>query len=312
MLSAIILTMLGYLIVTDWQTISYDSCTEFSPFHHPNLTYQNNKGIQHPFFHNKIISKEVYPAIHKHKFSQPPPKVMSINLLSDIAFDQVAGSSSAYHIDSGVTLNCKLAETRSCACGQFPSKCLKLSTGNSEMVPLDDKSTRTDQIFIQCTYKKHPVTVCFILSPMPAEILNSLVTPNLNSDVEKGGNIFPKENDDPVEIDSINVLPEGTHQIARNNCIQANVSGHHCHWIPYSDIFQKECEDCQPICRSVHQTLTFPQFITGCGVLFVSSSFQVVITAALLMNQSPEQIQVYEWNILIVTEIHFSAQETAQ
>ncbi len=31
----IAMTIVGYLLVADWQTIPYDPCTEFSPFHHP-------------------------------------------------------------------------------------------------------------------------------------------------------------------------------------------------------------------------------------------------------------------------------------
>ena len=32
-----LLSITGYALLTDWQAISYDPCTEYSPFHHPKL-----------------------------------------------------------------------------------------------------------------------------------------------------------------------------------------------------------------------------------------------------------------------------------
>ncbi len=32
-----LLSITGYALLTDWQAISYDPCTEYSPFHHPEL-----------------------------------------------------------------------------------------------------------------------------------------------------------------------------------------------------------------------------------------------------------------------------------
>ena len=95
-----------------------------------------------------------------------------------------------------------------------------------------------------------------------------------------------------AEINSIAILPEGVYWVARNNCIQANVTGHQCQWVPYSDITKQECVDCQPICRSVHQTLTFAQFMIGNALVLLSSAFQFAPIVSLLMNQSPPQIQV--------------------
>ena len=95
-----------------------------------------------------------------------------------------------------------------------------------------------------------------------------------------------------VKINSINVLPEKVYFIARNNCNEANVSGHQCHWIPSSIITKKECEDCQPICRSISQTLTFAQFCIAIALMVLSNSLQFTPIVALLTNQSPKQYVV--------------------
>ena len=292
--------MLGYLIVTDWQTIPYDPCTEFSPFHHPDITHQSNSSVQLSSLHN-IVSQEVHRAIQKHNSSKTSHTEMSINLLTDINIntDLGAGSFSHYQTDYGTNLNCRRAET--CACNQLPWKCLKLLMDKDKIVPLD-YNAKTNQEFFYCTYstnQKLTVTFCILLSderqeiePSPISNSNFLDTPTTLNPENTDRDISLKKMNGTAEIDSINILPEGIRQVARNNCIQANVSGHHCHWIPDSDIFKKECEDCQPICRSVHQTLTFPQYIIGYGFLLVSSSLQMITIASLLMNQSPEPIQV--------------------
>ena len=274
MLITTISTMLGYLIVTDWQTIPYDPCTEFSPFHHPGITEHINITQQSAF--QQVVSQEtnIFP---KDNSVATSPKLTSINLLSDIDIDRGTGSFSHYLVDFGVNFNCRQANT--CACDQLPSRCLRFSVVKGKIVPFDG-ITKTAQEYFQCTStfnEKLPVTFCVLLSHM------STTAPS-PAKISKLGLLS-------AEINSIDILPEGMHETAKNNCIQANVSGHQCHWIPYSDIFKKECEDCQPICRSVHQTLTFPQFIIGCGVLLLSTP-QFVPIASLLMNQSPEQMQV--------------------
>ncbi len=37
--------MTGYALLTDWQAIPYDPCTEYSPFHHPELFQKQNSSL---------------------------------------------------------------------------------------------------------------------------------------------------------------------------------------------------------------------------------------------------------------------------
>ena len=253
--------MLGYLIVTDWQTIPYDPCTEFSPYHHPGITQDFN-------ISSSVKSSRILRAV------LAPPKLTSINLNSDINIE-LGTSTLSFEADLGLSFSCR--QTMACDCSQFPTRCLKFLMDNETMRSF---GTSIDQALYQCSSnfnQKSPITFCIFLSGTIKEKYARI----------KETTEFPK-----VEINSISVLPEKVHETAQNICTQANVSGHQCHWIPNSDIFKKECEDCQPICRSVRQTLTFPQYIIGNGVLVLSSALQVVPVTALLMNQSPELIQV--------------------
>ena len=171
-----------------------------------------------------------------------------------------------------------------CDCDRSPSKCLRFTLGSNDSVAV---GTGVDQEAYQCSSSfelESPVSLCVLLS-RKADAASDIAS--LESFLES-----MSDSGSFAKINTIDILPDELNQIARTNCIQANVSGHQCHWIPYSDIFKKECEDCQPICRSVHQTLTFAQYIIGNSLLVLSSALQIVPVVALLMNQSPEQIQV--------------------
>ncbi len=95
-----------------------------------------------------------------------------------------------------------------------------------------------------------------------------------------------------AQIESLQVLPNDTYWKSRSICMNANVTGHKCHWIPSSLVAKKECEDCPPICRSLSQTLNFAQFLLGLGLLLFSNSLLWVSLITLLFNQLPSERQV--------------------
>ena len=291
MLLGIFVTMFSYLVITDWQTIPYDPCTEFSPFHHPDIAWHSKSdiswSIQNSFFPKASLQRS-NPTIPLHQ--EKPLASFSLKLLPELNLDQSTGHIHRYQADFGLTFSCKKAE--SCDCEQLPSKCLIFPTDNKKTMKFDHSMTTDNKKLLQCTSSfnsEHPITFCIVLylknsdqpptTPAVYESFLEATTAVLNA-----------------EIDSINILPD---KQDKTNCVQANVSGHQCHWIPYSDIFKKECEDCQPICRSVHQTLTFPQFIIGNGVLLLAGALQYVSINAILVNQSPTQTQVHILHNLI-------------
>ena len=288
LLLAMLTTMFGYVIVTDWQTIAYDPCTEYSPFHHPGIAHQDNINLTQQNFE---FSSHEATAMHIQTMAKRKLSMLeSITFSSEINLKVGTGSKSSfdYQTEFGVNFSCK--QIKSCDCAQFPSRCLRFSVDDEFEITRAriDISTKTDLELYQCTSEfgqKHPgIQFCVFLSK---ESINP--SPTDETEIESFSEITTEQN---AIISSIKILPEEFYQTARNNCIQANVPGHQCHWIPDSDIFKKECEDCQPICRSVHQTLTFAQFIIGNGLLILSSALQFVPVISLLMNQSPEQIRV--------------------
>ena len=45
LLIGVSVTVAAYLLLTDWQTIPYDPCTEYSPFHHPEIIKNQSRNI---------------------------------------------------------------------------------------------------------------------------------------------------------------------------------------------------------------------------------------------------------------------------
>ncbi len=84
---------------------------------------------------------------------------------------------------------------------------------------------------------------------------------------------------------SLMVLPANVYASASNSCMNA-LDGQ-CHWIPFSTITHKKCEDCPPICRGKHQPLSLAQFVIGLSILIHTSSFELVPILAMISDQFP-------------------------
>ena len=260
-LTGIITTMCGYLIVTDWQTIPYDPCTEYSPFHHPEIVqyYENNTIIVGRF--QKNIESHVDFTL---------PKLKRVKLLPNINLIFADGAS--FEADLRINLSC--SHVYNCTCALKNPTCLYFK--------INENLNTEDLYYYDCSSDfnlRSPITACITLSRHQTVLAGNKATTSVD--------------EHESEIESITVLPKRVYFIARNTCIEANVTGHQCHWIPSSTITKKECKDCQPICRSVSQTLTFAQFLVGNGLLVYTSALQYAPIISLLMNQTPKQIQVY-------------------
>ncbi len=258
-LIGVISTMIGYLIVTDFQTIPYDPCTEYSPFHNPSLIeyYENVSN-------NSVVLQE-----HNSNATSSIEKLNAIDLFSSINLSWFPQKYGAHDLE--VNLTCQ--QVSKCTCITSNPVCFNFAINNNNDKNLSPTLNHNSLLEdYECTFKKTAeilITACVTLS-----------RPQITKE------------EDMAVIESIDILPEDVYFIARNNCNEANVSGHQCHWIPSSIITKKECEDCQPICRSVSQTFTFAQFLIGNGVLAFASSLQYVPITSLLMNQSPQRLQV--------------------
>ena len=270
-LTGIITTMCGYLIVTDWQTIPYDPCTEYSPFHHPEIVqyYENNTIIVGRFQEKNIESHVDFTL----------PKLKGVKLLHKINLIFANGTS----FESDLRINFHCSHVDNCTCALKNPTCLHYKMAENLSILL--ATSPENLYYYECNSDfnlRLPITACITLLRRQTVLAGNKATTPVD--------------EHESEIESINVLPKRVYFIARNTCIEANVTGHRCHWIPSSTIIKKECKDCQPICRSMSQTLTFTQFLVGNGLLVYTSALQYAPIVSLLMNQTPKQIQVYCYN----------------
>ncbi len=264
-LTGIITTMCGYLIVTDWQTIPYDPCTEYSPFHHPEIVqyYENNTIIVGRFQAESHLDFTL-------------PKLKGVKLLSNINLIFADGT----FFESDLRINLSCSHVDNCTCALKNPACLHFKMDENLNILL--ATSPEDVYYYDCSFNfnlRSPITACITLSRHQTALVGNRATAPVSKQ--------------EAEIESINVLPKRVYFVARNSCIEANVTGHQCHWIPSSTITKKECKDCQPICRSVSQTLTFTQFLVGNGLLVYTSALQYSLIVSLVMNQTPKQIQVH-------------------
>ena len=105
---------------------------------------------------------------------------------------------------------------------------------------------------------------------------------------------------------SVSFQEDQDYSLASNACMNADIPHRQCHWIPFSLIGHKECEDCPPICRSIRQTLSFPQFILGMTFLVATNPLIFFPMMAVISNQSPPESQVSRYVLPRVCILHSS------
>ncbi|XP_064401407.1 uncharacterized protein LOC135347367 [Halichondria panicea] len=250
------MTIAGYFLVTDWQAIPYDPCTEYSPFHHPDR-FQNNHsslGMLTPLDN----TPQSWPALLNNRAH------MDIELdFSDRTYTEIA-----YHFNF------------SCYVDEFCPFCTEKSTSKhrclSFVVKGENESSEQVLDVFSCSLAPPLQNICLSISHHQST--DSEEVENLN------GNRFV------AGVQSLLVLPQDVYSTASNACINANVSiSGECHWIPLSS--GEECVDCPPICRGKQRTLLLPLYLIGMVLLIGSYPLVWVNLVAIANNQTPESVQ---------------------
>ncbi len=247
------MTISGYLLLGDWQTIPYDPCTEYSPFHHPNLTrsHKDSKSAT-----NRPFQEQPRFSLHAH---------IDLSTNRQINFDNGITISNEVPLFE-VELKCK--SVSNCQCDSKPEVACLDYINEQILTGLLIKNAHV----LKCNIENMPgITVC-VLAQNPLD--------------------YERSNESIAHVERIQVVSDTSYWIARNNCMNANVTGHTCHWIPSSVITKKECRDCPLICKSISQTLTFAQFCIGLTLLMFSDSFVFFPSTELVLNQVHSDYQV--------------------
>ena len=245
-----LLSITGYALLTDWQAISYDPCTEYSPFHHPEL-----------FQSQGMFSNESNDSNSSIKFNNTSKFILNIFSSVDLEFSD--GEKFEFMIPFGVHYLCK--EDTFCTNNKdMPTFSFQYNySGNSGQFSTSELDTENEQVFSCFQAKDIGNEQAFCVKDQKNK-MTSLAS---------------------ADIQSLLVLSDDIYAIASNSCMNA-LNGQ-CHWIPFSAITHKKCVDCPPICRGKHQTLSLAQFVLGLAILIFTSPFEWIPLIAMISNQVP-------------------------
>ena len=252
---AILAIISGYVVISDWQAIPYDPCTQCSPYHH-NLNMSSCLNITDSDEQIYIDETDFLKLVEE-------PRMISTlfshsNLKRAISDIQLPGVYTNF--------SCQLC---SFCNGKHPH-------GLPCSYHLLDDHGKLSYTF------SVPEGVSFVET--------FLCQQNLPD--EFCVNIYKSQSSSSSQ--NIPVIREEDYSSASNACMDASLPHHHCHWIPFSQIANKKCDDCPPICRSIEQTLSFPQFIVGMTLLVATNPLIWFPMMAIISNQTPLEMQVHQ------------------
>ena len=285
----ILMTILACVSFADWQAIPYDPCTEYSPFHHPEIT--QNLSI-------KRLHNETYVNLTPTKRNTEPHVLTHLHLYSSIELEFTSGLTVNLNLPLDVKLACQ--SVAKCECSQlsmglYSRQCHKLSytfdtSGN--MRPMSE-STRSQSAGSEHSSEVYSCEVDSTISQPPVTTCIHLYSTDYSRPMHNSSEKVLQTTITNGYIQSLQVLTNHSYYTAKMNCIHANVTNRHCQWIPSSTVTKKECEDCQPICRSREQTLSFVQYILGSSLIMAALPVLWVPAVAMLSNQVGMEYQVH-------------------
>ena len=246
------ITVCGYIALTDWQTIPYDPCTQYSPFHHPeivpNITVKNH-------------------SISAHEQALPTGSLYLYGSLQ-LSFDINDRTKSA-QLPFGMHGHCSKAIT--CDCNKEKKICLAYILENSETFEVISADSIRQQ-------EGYDLFKCSLLSKSTICVMRSTEF-----------HLKMSHTQDMNEKRAVYTTDQLA--IASNNCINAVIPDHSCHWIPRVR-YGAFCKDCSPICRSTHKTLHLAQLFIGSSLLLIGYSLVWVTALAISSNLAPKKLQV--------------------
>ncbi|XP_064399677.1 uncharacterized protein LOC135346102 isoform X2 [Halichondria panicea] len=145
----ILITICGYLVMTDWQTIPYDPCTEYSPYHHPELL-QNVTAMNYTSRYSTAATSS------------------SLLLQSSIKYNFENNRTQSLSLQLPIQMFERCMQTAHCDCSRDKSKCLTFDIADEHI-----RNTVQDEIKQLETFNCsiHPYTIC-LKRPINLETLN--------------------------------------------------------------------------------------------------------------------------------------------
>ena len=268
LLIGIVMTMVSYVFLTDWQTIPYDPCTEYSPFHHPEIVDDLT-----PTFNSTLMS-------HSMSYGPRSPESRAFNS-HKVQFK----SRIVYNFGNSSTLSALLPAVFGQNCTLDPHcPCDQTSDTNSRApcyVANAEEDINNTSLVTSLLY-----TCSFGAS---LACLKVYVTNDRNE----------SDTVQRAQKQEVLVLSNETYNRVSNSCMSADVPGRQCHWIPFSTITHTKCDDCPPICRARSQTLNFVQFMIGMALIVLVFPVISVPLMSIVTDNAPSINGSKVWECLL-------------
>lgn len=247
------MSIIATALMGDWQAIRPDSCTGSSLFHHPELLHNYTTQLQ---TQATPQGGSLTDRFHCERLN------LSIGLQEHLSgLDIYVFPTVNEGVDSGCTLvdSCPVCSQRNMYrtySAEPTCLYLRLDPTRQCLQPIPAASVQArphpQPSSYSCSMRKSSFTFCVTVPPAPP--------PNKYASVE--------EYVTDVHIQSVLVIEGRVSKLAMEQCEEHPHSS--CHWNPKSDITDKYCEDCPPICRKESNYLEFSQFAIGAALLLIS------------------------------------------
>lgn len=291
----LLMTMISFILMADWQSIPYDPCTDLSPHHHPDLisVYKEVQLSGELYRNTGMTKRQAANCVEMNQTGFDPIISIIVKLevfqmpvrLTGITCTNVATCSGYCDDNADLCLHYTF-DDKLCIQGRT------FAGGYSADTQAHNRSDKTVSHYI-CRQGLSGPSTC-ITTYKESHDANKL----MDELAEKLAN--EKESFDTVHSQTLQMLQVDVYAIAVNRCESATVHGHQCYWIPNSIIAHHHCNDCPPICRSLQRSLTFPQFCIGAALLMVSIPIAWVPVAALISDRVHREAQVRQFAMITV------------
>lgn len=281
----LVMSIVGTILMGDWQAVRHDPCTDASLFHHPELlhtyTAQLDTATPSPIETTITPHKDVGIECEKLNLSLSLQQHLKNRLIDVYVYPNMATEP-----NDGIYGCVEVASCPECSNQDEVSQtyianptCLHLHVNPQrqclERAPLLPWQLRPHplQTSYSCSMPKSMFTYC--LSTYPQTAVDEDTPP---SDQEY---IFD------VHLQSVQIVEGHVELLASQSCTQHR--GGHCHWNPKSSVTHRLCENCPPICRDRSNYLEFAQFTIGAAILLVAMPVaRVPITSLISDIVSPD------------------------
>ena len=264
------MTIGSCVLMADWQSIPYDECTEYSPFHNPGLVDNYNIMLE--------PRKELFKRAHCDQLTDISSNIlMSFELISRSKVTLLSGYTIETQVIDGTKFDCQRTDVCS-LCSQHYSDGKPVCLQFGARVNAEGCWTQIDGVHLYDNALNSNVSESFLCSSTRSNLSFCIFLRTIPL----------------VQLQSLKHLKPDVYNAAMNMCLTANGTRNNCYWNPQSIITGKHCEDCQPICRSRSHSLTFVQFVLGSALLLVSIPVAWVPVAALISNRVSTAAQVID------------------